>query len=130
MRYPALLVVALLCFSSLLLVESAPAAVREIQADTLKQLLTSDSAKVFVLDVRTEREFAGGRLSGAKLVPMNDVPKRLGEIPKNRKIVVVCATGARSAAVARYLDEAGYPWVANLTGGIMNWMRAGLPVVR
>ena len=61
---------------------------------------------------------------------MNDVPKRLAEIPKNRKLVVVCATGARSSAVARYLDEAGYAWVANLSGGVMSWMRQGFAVDR
>ena len=109
---------------------TAQAAVHELQPTALKALLVSEPAAVFLLDVRTTPEFNGGHLVGTTLVPMNDVPKRVAEIPKNRKVVVMCATGARSSAVARYLDQAGYPWVANLTGGVMSWMRQGLPVAR
>jgi len=44
--------------------------------------------------------------------------------------VVVCASGARSAAVARFLDQQGYPWVANYGGGVYDWNRRGLPLER
>lgn len=119
-----------LLLPALLPAAGAEAAVREIQPAELKSLLASSGADVFLLDVRTAPEFNGGHLKAAKLIPMNDVPGRLAEIPKNRKVVVVCATGARSSAVARYLDKAGYPWVANLSGGVMAWMRQGLAVER
>lgn len=120
----------LLTFTAFLGSVAAQAAAREIQPEALRSLLASEPANVFVLDVRTTPEFAGGHLRGAKLIPMNDVPKRLAEIPKSRKVVVVCATGSRSSAVSRYLDEAGYPWVGNLTGGVMSWIRQGFAVDR
>lgn len=130
MRYPALLRAIPAALTSLLLSTHTHAAVLEIQADALKALLASEPANVLVLDVRTAPEFRGGYLRGAKNVPMAEIPKRLGELRKTGKIVVVCATGARSSAVARYLDEAGYPWVANLSGGMMGWLRQRLPVER
>ncbi|WP_025321741.1 rhodanese-like domain-containing protein [Deferrisoma camini] len=85
---------------------------------------------MFLLDARTPGEFRRGHMPGAVLIPMNEVPRRLAEIPGDRKIVVVCASGARSAAVARFLDSRGYAWVGNYTEGVSGWVRVGLPLVR
>jgi sulfur-carrier protein adenylyltransferase/sulfurtransferase len=58
---------------------------------------------------------------GAKLIPQNDVPKRLDEIDRNREIVVQCRSGQRSQRIAEYLAQQGYPNVKNLAGGILAW---------
>lgn len=117
----------------LLLLAGAPAAGAlkpPVEAAQLRALLGQEADGVFVLDVRTRREWAGGHIPGSVWIPMNDVPARLADIPAGKKVVVVCASGVRSAAVARYLDQVGYPWVAHYPGGVEDWSRRGLPLER
>jgi adenylyltransferase/sulfurtransferase len=75
---------------------------------------------VFVLDVREPYEFQIAQIGGT-LIPQNDVPNRLAEIPRDREIVVQCRSGARSQRIAEFLKQAGYPKVVNLAGGILAW---------
>ncbi len=101
-----------------------------IDTNGLQALLRDAPGTVFLLDVRTPREYAGGRLPGSVLIPMNQVPGRLAEIPKDKKVVVVCASGARSGAVTRYLQQNGYPGALNYVGGVVDWSRKGLRLER
>lgn len=105
-------------------------AAADLDTPGLRALLAREPGAVFLLDVRTPGEVARGRLPGSVAIPMNQVQGRLAEIPRGRKVVVVCATGARSAAVARFLGQQGYPWVANYGGGVADWARSGLPIER
>ena len=75
---------------------------------------------LFLLDVREPYEYQIAEIGG-KLIPQNDVPQRLSEIPRDREIVVQCRSGARSQKIAEFLKQAGYPKVANLAGGILAW---------
>jgi adenylyltransferase/sulfurtransferase len=75
---------------------------------------------LFILDVREPSEYQIANI-GATLIPLNDVPKRLAEIPRDREIIVHCKAGVRSQRVAEYLSKAGYAQVTNLTGGILAW---------
>jgi len=109
---------------------SASATQAPLNTQELQSLVEKERSEVFLLDVRTPGEWSGGHISGSVLIPMNQVPGRLAEIPKDKKVVVICASGARSAAVARFLDQKGYPWVVNYGGGIDDWQRRGLPLVR
>ena len=101
-----------------------------IDAAQVQQLLNQDRASVLLLDVRTPGEFAQGHLPGSVLIPMRQVPNNLAAISRDKKVVVICATGARSGAVTKYLAEQGYPWVKNYSGGMSDWSRRGLPIVR
>jgi len=76
---------------------------------------------VVLLDVREgfERQLAAIRPS--LHIPMNDVPGRLEEIPRDRQVIVYCHSGARSYVVANFLEENGFSSVANLSGGIDAW---------
>ncbi|MDH5233398.1 MAG: rhodanese-like domain-containing protein [Gemmatimonadota bacterium] len=74
-----------------------------------------------VLDVREEWEHAMAHLEGARLIPMSQVPARLGTIARDAEVVVYCHSGVRSAMVADYLRAAGFPRVLNLSGGIDRW---------
>jgi len=85
----------------------------------LKQRLDAGE-DVFVLDVREPYEYQIANI-GAKLIPQNDVPKRLDEIDRNREIVVQCRSGQRSQRIAEYLATQGYGNVKNLAGGILAW---------
>jgi rhodanese-related sulfurtransferase len=78
-----------------------------------------------LLDVRTDEEWAGGRIAGSVHIPMDQLMQRLGEV--NDRVVCVCAVGARSARVAQFLSSQGREAV-NLDGGIYAWANSGLPV--
>jgi len=76
-----------------------------------------------LLDVREAWELEIARIPGAVHIAMGDVPQRLAELDRGRDVVVLCKSGGRSLAVARFLEAQGYPSVANLTGGILAWQR-------
>jgi rhodanese-related sulfurtransferase len=71
-----------------------------------------------ILDVREPKEWALGTLPNATLVSMQEIPARLGELPKNRAILCVCRSGDRSSQVAAFLVQNGYDSVANMVGGM------------
>ena len=73
-----------------------------------------------LLDVREPYEYQIAQIGG-KLIPQNDVPKRLDEIDREREVVVQCRSGARSQRIAEFLKQQGYPKVKNLAGGILAW---------
>ena len=75
---------------------------------------------VQLIDVREPYEYQIAQIGG-KLIPQNDVPQRLGEIDRNREVVVHCRSGARSQRIAEFLKQAGYERVANVAGGILAW---------
>lgn len=73
------------------------------------------------LDVREPAEHAIARIEGAVLVPMREVPARLGELAREAEIVVFCHHGGRSAMVVNYLRQQGFSRAINLSGGIDAW---------
>jgi len=79
--------------------------------------LVADGATL--LDVRTDGEWAAGHLEGALHVPVDEVPARMAEIPKDRPVIVYCASGRRSASATSVLREAGYD--ARNLGGMSRW---------
>ena len=89
---------------------------------TVKELKARRDAgeDVFLLDVREPYEFQIAQIGG-KLIPQNDVPQRLTEIPRDREVVVHCRSGARSQRIAEFLKQSGYTQVVNLAGGILAW---------
>ena len=78
-----------------------------------------------LLDVRTDDEWAEGRIAGSVHIPMDQLMQRLDEV--DDRVVCVCAVGARSARVAQFLDGQGYEAV-NLDGGVYAWASSGLPI--
>ena len=86
------------------------------------------SGGALALDVREPDEYAAGHVAEARLLPLGQVGARLGDLPRNRTIVVVCRSGRRSAEATRLLLGAGFADVHNLTGGMIAWRQAGLPV--
>lgn len=69
-----------------------------------------------IVDVRTPDEFRDGAYPGAVNIPVQSLGARLAEIPKDKPIVVYCASGGRSATAARLLKQAGYADVINAGG--------------
>lgn len=80
-----------------------------------------------VIDVRQPDEYRSGHIAGAKLIPLGELSRRMKELPQNREIVCVCASGNRSGAATRILVGAGLNAV-NMKGGMLSWRRASFPV--
>ena len=80
-----------------------------------------------VLDVRQPEEFRTGHIIGAKLIPLGELGRRMKELPKDKEIVCVCASGSRSSSATKMLMRAGYNAV-NMSGGMGMWVRAKLTV--
>ena len=88
-----------------------------------------DPAEWFFLDVREQSEWNKNHIEWATLISLGELSMRLAELPKNKKIIVVCRSGNRSARGRDMLLRAGFDSVTNMAGGINDWVSQGLPVV-
>ena len=86
------------------------------------------AAGAFLLDVRNDDEWAAGHAPNAHYVTLSAIPDRLGEIPSDQNIVVVCRAGGRSLKAAEFLVAQGYR-AANLTGGMQAWAASDLDII-
>lgn len=109
------------------MVTQALAAEKNISAREAKALMASNR-NILLLDVRTPQEFSQGRLPGAVLLPIGDLERRIGEVPRNKSIVVYCTVGSRSKSAAKLLVQKGYTDVYNISFGLLDWYRNGYPV--
>ena len=103
--------------------------VDSISSTELADLLGKGPRGIFLLDVREDDERAVGAIEPSSHIPMNSIPDRLNDLPRDRRIVVYCHHGGRSFAVAGYLESEGFKEVTNLTGGIDEWSRLVDPKV-
>ena len=83
---------------------------------------------VLLLDVREDDEWAAGHAPHAVHIPMSELAGRLGELPQDDNLFVVCRSGGRSARVTAYLNANGWDAV-NVAGGMMSWAAARRPMV-
>lgn len=93
--------------------------IRSISASELPDYLT-DKTRVLI-DVREPHEYKGGHVQGMKNIPVGQISKRLGEIPKDKEVVLMCRSGTRSMMAARNLKKQGYDRIVNVKGGISAW---------
>jgi len=93
----------------------------ELDPTTVARKLKEHPESLILLDVREPFERRLASIDPSLHIPMNDVPDRMEEIPKDREVVVYCHTGARSSMVASFLEAQGFLSVANLSGGIEAW---------
>ncbi|MCO6450587.1 MAG: rhodanese-like domain-containing protein [Caldilineales bacterium] len=107
-------------------VEAAYRTVRyeNVSVAEAQQRLSANS--VTLVDVREPYEFTGGHLPGAVNIPLQTIPGRLAELQAAESLMLVCATGNRSAIAADWLMQQGLSKVANVEGGTVAWARHGL----
>ncbi|MGV3586897.1 MAG: rhodanese-like domain-containing protein [Adhaeribacter sp.] len=100
-----------------------------ISAANLNKLLQLKKP-IYLLDIRTPREYAVSHLAGARFINHETFKaEQIKNIPKNATVVVYCSVGVRSEEVGEKLIKAGYQQVHNLYGGIFSWKNEGFPVV-
>ena len=99
------------------------AGIWEIPPDALEER----TPRLQIVDVRDREEFDGplGRIPGALLIPLSELSGRLGELARERPVVAVCRSGARSARAVNMMQSAGFRDVANLAGGMLRWRAEG-----
>ena len=93
----------------------------------LDDFAAAHSQGAYVVDVREADEWAGGRVPGAVHMPMNDVPTRLAELPRESPFFVICAVGGRSRQVVDHLRAQGLAAI-NVAGGTSGWAQRGWPL--
>jgi len=99
------------------------AGIWEIQPPALEEVADS----VQIIDVREPAEYDGplGHIAGARLIPLGELNRRIGELARERPVVAVCRSGARSAQATVILQQAGLRDAANLAGGMLRWRADG-----
>ena len=101
--------------------------VEEATVDDLEELEKND---IILLDAREKREFEVSHMKNAQWVGYDDFsPKRVKDIPKDAKVIVYCSVGYRSEKISEQLLDLGYTDVANLYGGLFEWVNQGNEVV-
>ncbi len=74
-----------------------------------------------IIDVRTPEEYRQGHIPGVALIPLNELADRLDEIPKDKKVLLICRSGNRSAQGTKLLRNKGFANVYNVSGGMNQW---------
>nr|WP_321464576.1 rhodanese-like domain-containing protein [uncultured Desulfobulbus sp.] len=105
-------------------------AYQDISVDRLREYMSRRQENDYVLvDVRQPDEYAQGHIPGSVLIPLSEVPERLGELPVDKDLVVYCRSGHRSKAAALFIGSR--PYVAgavfNMVGGVLAWNGHLLP---
>jgi rhodanese-related sulfurtransferase len=106
-------------------------AVEHISAEeAARRLAAADgtAGKPLLIDVREPAEYAQFRATGAVLMPLSVFQLRYAELPRDRPLLLICASGQRSLAAGEFLLHQGFGAIANVEGGSVAWLRAGLPV--
>lgn len=103
----------------------------------MKQRLSPQEARervaggeAVLIDIRGFEEFAALRADGAKCIPLPDLERRVGEIPTDKVVLVICQSGNRSQMGAERLRAIGLPNVFDVEGGTAAWKAAGLPTIQ
>jgi rhodanese-related sulfurtransferase len=96
----------------------------EISVDEAYQMYQDGT---FVLDVRTQEEWDEYHVPNTTLIPLDELPNRVSEVPQGQKIVVICRSGNRSDDGRDILRQAGYD-ATSVTGGVKEWYAKGYPI--
>jgi len=138
--FAAILLAFLIIAPGIAAAEDSTSGYTNVDVSTARQMI--EEGEVFLLDVRTPAEFNTAHIEGAVLIPLKNVPAqdpvelpaeelleaRISEVPNDKKILVHCKTGGRSATACNLLINASYENVYNMEGGINAWMISGYSV--
>ena len=94
---------------------------QEMSALEVSEYLQQTETKPFLLDVREPWEFDICRIEGAKLIPMRTVPGNIEQLDPQQETIVICHHGIRSRMVGKFLEQADFINIINLSGGMAQW---------
>lgn len=94
---------------------------QQLTASALQTRINEPDFSDLLLDVREPNEFEYCHISGSTLMPMQTIPSRLSELPKDKTIITICHHGMRSQQVAQFLEQNGFTNIINLQGGVHAW---------
>jgi len=102
--------------------------IKEIDLVAAMQRINHQNA--LVLDVREQNEYDAGHIINSKLIPAGKLLERIGELEKYRErpIIVLCRSGQRSSSACAVLGKQGFTQAHTLSGGILAWQKASLPL--
>ncbi len=102
------------------------------QLDVNQAVLLMNRGETVLLDVREPKELKEGKIKDARHIKLADLGKRLSELDahKEKPVLVYCRSGNRSGHACNMLTKAGFSDVNNLSGGMVAWESANLPVSR
>jgi len=89
-----------------------------------------DAAKPLLVDVREPNEILEVRAEDVIVMPLSTFTARYSELPRDRPLLMICRSGARSGQATAFLLSNGWTDVSNVAGGMLAWLQAGLPVRR
>lgn len=125
-----LLVILAVFGAAVVLMDNRPAATLALPSEiSVAQAAQLREQGAFVLDVRQPEEWNELHVPGATLIPLDQLPNRVSEVPKDQEILVICRSGNRSQAGRDILLQAGFEKVTSVIGGIIAWRNAGYPTV-
>lgn len=122
-----LFIVAILFFNTNGNAQAQRAQLEQVNVNDVADLLTAGAMMIDVREV-SEVEAIAYDVEGIINIPLSEFESRIGEIPTDRKLIIVCRSGNRSTRASHLLMENGYTDVANLAGGINAWQKNGLAV--
>ena len=99
---------------------------KEIDIEGLKSAKSQQG--VLLIDVRTDAEVARGMIEGATHIPLHLLPLKAGELNPSVPTIFYCQSGGRSAQACAFMSSKGHEEIFNLQGGILAWMRSGMPL--
>ena len=98
-----------------------------VQQASVGELFDKLSERPFILDVRSQGEWNSGHIEGAVHIQGGELPKRLGEIPRDTTLHVVCGSGYRSSIATSVLKGSVLNSIINVAGGMGAWNAQKLP---
>jgi rhodanese-related sulfurtransferase len=99
-----------------------------LEVDVPTTLAALSDPNIQIVDCREQDEWDAAHVEGMILIPLSVMGQRLGELDRNRPLVVVCRSGARSLRAAQQLSEIGFTDVKSMHGGLIAWSEQGHPL--
>ncbi len=95
--------------------------IQSISTEEMKMQLSKKDKQY--IDVRTRGEFKGNHIAGFKNIPLNELPKQMNELSKNKETFVICQSGMRSSKASQLLKKNGFTAIINIRGGMSTYRR-------
>jgi rhodanese-related sulfurtransferase len=103
-----------------------------VDSPEAQSIIEANPDETVVVDVRRDDEWVTGHVSGAIHIPIDDLPDRIDEVPRDKKVLFICAAGVRSGLACEVAASMGFDSenLYNIEDGTPSWIQANLPTSR